>query len=607
MAKKPAPRLNEALALRQQGRLDQAEAALRKILAAEPGQADALYQLALIKADVGAFSEAHYFATSALAADSRSAPAHALLGRVQTASRSLEAALASYEQALAMQPRYAEALFGRGVVLQRLGRLTEALDSYAGALALEPGQAEAWNSHGNVLFALGRFDEALRSFDQGLNQKPGIALLHFNRANALGKLERFDEALAAFDRALTLAPGNIDMLINQGNTRQEAGDAAASAADFRRIIADAPGDARGYNGLGVAVQDQGDLVQAASLYERAARLAPEFADAHHNLALVRLYQRDFAGAWQEYEHRCAPSGYRANLRKDPRSVDLFERLPRWRGPGAPVPGPVGIWNEQGIGDQILFSTLLPELLESGQPFLYEVDRRLLPAYRRAFPECRFAAMDDPPAAELQSAGAALFAGSLPGLFRPSVASFGRQPGSVMKAAPERVMHYRSRLAPGLKVALSWRSLRAGRLGRSKSVALADFAPVLGLPGVQFVDVQYGDTAAEREAVTRAQKVTLTRFGDVDFYRDLDEVLAILDACDLLITTSNANAHLAAALGKRVWLLYPAERAPFHYWAHGGDHRSLWYPSVEIVSATGLADWPQLIAHTAQKLAQIPAG
>jgi len=113
--------------------------------------------------------------------------------------------------------------------------------------------------------------------------------------------------------------------------------------------------------------------------------------------------------------------------------------------------------------------------------------------------------------------------------------------------------------------------------------------------------------AEREAVTRAQKVTLTRFGDVDFYRDLDEVLAILDACDLLITTSNANAHLAAALGKRVWLLYPAERAPFHYWAHGGDHRSLWYPSVEIVSATGLADWPQLIAHTAQKLAQIPAG
>lgn len=94
---------------------------------------------------------------------------------------------------------------------------------------------------------------------------------------------------------------------------------------------------------------------------------------------------------------------------------------------------------------------------------------------------------------------------------------------------------------------------------------------------------------------------LVHFDEVDCFNDLDEVLAILEACDLLITTSNANAHLAAALGKPVWLLYPAERAPFHYWAHGGDHRCLWYPSVEIISAPDLADWPQLIAHAAAKL------
>jgi len=214
-------------------------------------------------------------------------------------------------------------------------------------------------------------------------------------------------------------------------------------------------------------------------------------------------------------------------------------------------------------------------------------------------------MDDPPAAELQSAGAALFAGSLPGLFRPSVASFARQPRRVLQAATERVSLYRNRLAPGFKVALSWRSVRAGRLGRSKSVALANFAPVLAVPDAQFVDVQYGDTAAERAAL--AQGSSLVHFDDVDCYHDLDEVLAILDACDLLISTSNANAHLAAALGKPVWLLYPAERAPFHYWVHGGDHRSLWHPSVEIVSAPGLADWPQLIAYVAQKLGRMLAG
>ena len=187
------------------------------------------------------------------------------------------------------------------------------------------------------------------------------------------------------------------------------------------------------------------------------------------------------------------------------------------------------------------------------------------------------------------------------MFRSSVESFALQPRQILQAAPDRVAHYRSRLGDGFKLALSWRSARAGRLGNSKSVSLADFAPLLAVPGVKGVDVQYGDTTAEREALPRTHGVQIEHFEGVDFYQDLDEVLAILEACDLLITTSNANAHLAAALGKPVWLLYPAERAPFHYWAHGGDHRCLWYPSVEIVSAPDLVEWPQLIAHTAEKL------
>lgn len=601
MARNVTPRLKEALALRRQGRHDQAEVLLRKMLATRSNDADVLYQLALLKADTGAYSEAHFLATSMLEIDPGLPAAHALLGRVQMETGSLEEALASYDRALVIAPHDAEINFGRGAVLQRMGRLSDALDSYSTALTAVPGQAEVWCAHGNVLFALRRFDEALHSFDQGLKHMQGVALLHFNRANTLSELARLTEALAAYDRALTVEPDNIDMRNNRGNARLEAGDATGASDDFRRMIAAAPGDARGYNGFGQTLQEQGSYAEAARQYERAVMLEPAFADARHNLALVRLYLRDFSGAWPEYEYRCAPGGYRNSMRRQLPSVELFECLPRWGGPGTPVSGTVGIWCEQGVGDQVLFSTLLPELVATGQPFIYEVDGRLLPAYRRAFPEVGFVALADPPAEALKGAGAALFAGSLPGLFRPSVESFARQPRRVLKASPERVTHYRDRLGPGLKVALSWRSARAGRLGRSKSLALADLAPVLAVPGVRFIDVQYGDTAAERAAVGQKQDVRITHFYDVDCYRDLDEVLAILDACDLLITTSNANAHLAAALGKPVWLLYPAERAPFHYWAHGGDHRCLWYPSVEIISAPKLADWPQLIAHAAAKL------
>jgi tetratricopeptide (TPR) repeat protein len=607
MAKKPAGRIAQALALERQGQWQQAEVLLRKALAVRPDDAEVLYHLALLKTETGAFTEAHFFATAALEADPAFFRAHTLLGRIQAETGSPELALKSYDQAVVIAPNDAEAHFGRGVVLQRLERFEDALASYDLSLASAPDQAEVWCNHGNTLVALKRFEDAVQSFDRGLKYRPDVGMLHYNRASALNALGRGAEALAAYERALALEPGNVDFRNNRGNTRYEAGDHAGAMVDFQWIIDHDPDNAQGYNGLGMTLHDQGDLDSAEKLYERALVLNPDFADVHHNLAVARLYKRNFAGGWAEYEHRCDPTAYRANLRKKAPSIADFERLPLWKGPGHKVAGAVGIWYEQGIGDQILFSTMIPELLQTGQPFRYEVDARLLPAYQRAFPGVQFVALNDPPDAALTAAGAALFCGSLPGLFRPSVESFARQPRRILQAAPERVAHYRSRLGDGFKLALSWRSARVGRLGASKCASLVDFSPLLAVPGVRGIDVQYGDTVAEREGLPQTHGVQIEHVEGVDFYNDLDEVLAIIEACDLLITTSNANAHLAAALGKPVWLLYPSERAPFHYWAHGGDHRCLWYPSVEIISGLELTNWPQLVARAAERLRERVAG
>jgi hypothetical protein len=174
--------------------------------------------------------------------------------------------------------------------------------------------------------------------------------------------------------------------------------------------------------------------------------------------------------------------------------------------------------------------------------------------------------------------------------------------------PQRVAHYRGRLdalGPGLRVALSWRSSRTDRAGPKKNVALAQFAPLLALSGVHFVDVQYGDTAAERGEVERATGVRLVHFDEVDYFNDLEAVLALLQACDLLITTSNVNAHLGGVLGQRTWLLYLADNPPFHYWAHQGAYRSRYYPSVEILTSPGLRDWSGLAALAARKLNGTP--
>jgi tetratricopeptide (TPR) repeat protein len=527
------------------------------------------------------------------------------LGNCRLRVASIEDALNLYERALKIRPDYADALTNRGNALLGLKMPEKALASHDQALAIKPDFAEALYNRGNTLLVLGRPEEALASLDRALAAKPDYADAHNNRGNALLKLNRPEEALTSYDRALRSKPDHAEALCNRGNALLELDKLEDAARQYDRAAALKPGYAKPIYGLGVVRQQQGRIDDAVRCYEQALALDGGFVDAQYNLALARLFRHEFEVAWPRYERRLEFAETR-NIHRGPATLEQYERLPRWRGPGEVVEGEVGIWGEQGIGDQLLFSTLIPELIEAEVPFVYEMDRRLLRAYERSFPNSRFVALEEPPQDALRQASRVLLAGSLPGLFRRSRESFARQPRRLLSALPERVAHYRGRmeaLGPGLKVALSWRSTREGRMGRIKSVPLMQFAPLFELERVHFVDVQYGDTRAERKAAEDATGARLLHFDEVDYFQDLEEVLAILEACDVLITTSNANAHFAGALGKPVWLLYLAERAPFHYWAHDGSHRCLWYPSVEIVSAPHFTEWGALIEHVKERLAR----
>ncbi len=596
-------RLVKAIQLRQQGRFKDAEVLLDKILKTNPGDIVAQYQLAQLRADTKSYNEAYYLLANLLEGAPYFAEAHLLMGRIQRANGSNEAALNSYERAIELGQNSAEILFERGLLLERLNRQEGALESYNNALKLSPNVAAVWCNQSGVLSRLGRFEEALISIETALKLSPNFAYIHFNQANTLRDLGRFAQALTAYDRALELDPHNIDALNNRANVSLECGNMHQALDGFSKIIEICPGDPRGHYGSGLIFLEQSQYEKAIIYFERAKNLDMAFADARHSLALARLYSGDFQRGWLEYESRLEQSGFRSSLRKNPQSLDLYERLLHWGSPEQAVEEPLAIWCEQGIGDQLLFSTLLQELVSTGKKFIYEVDNRLIKAYKRVFPTINFIALSEPPATLAKTAKTAIFAGSLPALFRTSAESFSRQPQRVLRASPALIEHYRERLGPGFKVALSWRSTRAGRLGRSKSAPLADFVPLLSIPGVQGVDIQYGDTAEEREVIAREHGIALTHFNEVNYYDDLEDVLAILEACDLLITTSNTSAHLGGALGKPVWLLYPSEHAPFHYWAHRGGHKCLWYPSVEIISGKDLTDWNSLIQHTAYKLSQ----
>jgi hypothetical protein len=256
---------------------------------------------------------------------------------------------------------------------------------------------------------------------------------------------------------------------------------------------------------------------------------------------------------------------------------------------------VAIWREQGVGDQVLYSTVLPSLEERGQDFVLEIDARLVAAVRRTHPAWNVASPQE---------SAARFAGcdrqapmaDIAAMLRPTRESFAAQPRALLAADGARTRGYREHLASNGRriVGISWKSFQPkdrAAMGARKSAPLDAFASLAARPDLRLVDLQYGDTREERGRFAGE----LARLEELDLFNDLDGLLAAIEACDVMVTTSSVTAHLAGALGKRTLLIFLAGLAPFHYWTQVGGRHSLWYPSVEIVSDPSLDAWPRVLA------------
>ena len=170
--------LELALKHHQAGRLAEAEALYRQVLAVEPRHADALHLLGLIAQQAGSQGDAVGLFQRAIAIHPRAAVFHCNLGISLDKLNRLPEALASYERALALKPDYPKALANMGIVLKGLGRLDEAVAAYHEAIRLQPDFAEAFSNLGNAWMAKGQMDEAIASCRQAISLRPDFREAH---------------------------------------------------------------------------------------------------------------------------------------------------------------------------------------------------------------------------------------------------------------------------------------------------------------------------------------------------------------------------------------------------------------------------------------------
>jgi len=235
MASDPTARLQQALADHRAGRLDQAEAVYRSVLAADPGQSDALHLLGLARLQRGNASEAAELIQRAVAAaPNRSAPYHDL-GEALKAVGDRDGARHAYARAVTLAPNFALAHYSLANLLVDMGD-PAAEASYEAALANEPRFVPAYNNLGNLLQRSGRYNAAIAVYDRAIQNAEVGPETHYNRANALEKAGRQAEAIEAYRRTLMLDPGFAPAHVNLANVQLALGRFADAVDSMGRAV-----------------------------------------------------------------------------------------------------------------------------------------------------------------------------------------------------------------------------------------------------------------------------------------------------------------------------------------------------------------------------------
>ena len=297
-------KLNEGIALHQQGRLQEAVTVYSDILKIQPRHFDAIHLLGVIANEFQNYQLAADLIAQAISINSSNADAYFNRGNALTELNQLDAAVASYEKAIKLKPNFASACNNRGIALQKLNQFAAAVSSYDKAVRIDPSYVEAFFNRGVALQQLDRFDEALASFNRAAALNPGYAAAHYNGGVALHKLKRFDDALASYDRAIALVPDYAEAHANRGVTLEELKRFDEALASYDRAIALKPDDADACFNRGNALTELGRLRDAAASYEKAIAIKPSFAEAYLQLGRRHYDLDDVARAADAYRKVC---------------------------------------------------------------------------------------------------------------------------------------------------------------------------------------------------------------------------------------------------------------------------------------------------------------
>jgi hypothetical protein len=388
-----------------------------------------------------------------------------------------------------------------------------------------------------------------------LRDEPDNALALFMIGVLMIRADRQGAAIPVLERVCRLKPERVEAWQYLGMAWQECHQPLKAREAFRRAHEIKP-SASTMGNIGVTYLDEGNAVEAIRWVRKAIASDPQFKGGQATLGFAQLSLGNWEEGWKNYE-ACLGGRFRKKL-------DFG--APDWD--GSEVESLI-VYGEQGLGDEIMFASCLPDVIQRAKHVTLECDARLEGLFKRSFPtvEVHGTRREEQPWRDGRTWDAQVACGSLPSLFRPTPKSCPAAP--YLTADPERRIMWRALFDSWKKpvIGLTWSGGRPASQKAKRDVGLDAFRGLIQTTDAVFVSLQYQDPSEEIAETGLPVRTFPALMSD-----EYDDTAALVAELDYMVGIHTTSHHLAGSLGKSSTILVP--HLPMWNYAHGD--RLAWY-------------------------------
>ena len=562
------------------GKIESALKKIRKYLKANPHDYNTRYNYALMSQKAGNIEEAIKNYNEVILNDDNNWRALTNLYLIFFDQEKYKQGLVLVNKILSILPNHQPTLRDKAHLQYYLGDLEEAQNNVILSIKLNPKDYIALNILGMIYDKMGSYDLAKNTYLKVLEFNKDYYPTYSNLGKCYLEIKEIEEAINILKEGLKINPEFINAKNNLANAYYQLEMYDKALKLYKEILEKYPNHKDVNSNIALCYFYAKNFEQTEKYFSITKKIDGENKNFRKNYAHYLLFKQEYKEAWEIYwDSRLRIDDY---YRSDSWKYKILQHI--YMGNILNNNDKILIIKEQGIGDEILYSTMYPDLIKIFPNCTIETEPRLISLFNRSYntdnnivPFLKITGTDN----DFLKYDKIICAGSLGKFFRNTLDSFPK----INKLTPKKsdiefVQKKLNNFKSVKKIGISWKSKRRF-YGEGKSLDLSDLNEILKLKNSIFINLQYGDTLSDQNNLEQKHNIKITTLTEIDLMNDFEKLSALLCSLDLFVTVSNSTAHLAGALNVPTILIKPKSFAIFHYW-NQPNSITPWYSSIELI-------------------------